>query len=328
MAFPFDRPRPVGAHEPMTTAFLFPGQGSQAVGMGQDLAERHPVVADAFEEAERLSGVPLRKLCFEGPPEDLQQTRHAQLALLTVSTGIARLLHAHGVRPAFAAGHSLGEYSALVEADALSFADAVRLVERRGALMAEAGAKQPGTMAAILGLDADALAAICRAAPAVVAVANINSADQVVISGTPEGVAAASEAALAAGAKRAIPLNVSGAFHSPLMTEPARGFAPVLAQAAYQAPALTVIANLDALPYRGAEEIPGKLAAQLDHPVRWAQTVQALLDAGVTTFVEVGAGRVLSGLVKKVRRDATTLNVEDQASLEKTLAALGQEAVS
>jgi [acyl-carrier-protein] S-malonyltransferase len=310
----------------MTVAFLFPGQGSQVVGMGQELAERHPLVAETFDEAERVSGVPLRRLCFEGPPEELQQTRHAQLALLTVSTGIARLLHAHGVRPAYAAGHSLGEYSALVEADALSFADAVRLVERRGALMAESGAKQPGTMAAILGLDADALAKVCKATAGVVAVANFNSPDQIVISGAPEAVAAASEAAIAAGAKRAIPLNVSGAFHSPLMTEPAKGFAPVLAGATYAAPALTVIANLDALPYKGAEEIPTKLAAQLDHPVRWSQTVQALLDAGVTTFVEVGAGRVLSGLVKKVRRDATTLNVEDQASLEKTLAALGAEA--
>ena len=312
----------------MSIAFLFPGQGSQAVGMGQDLADRHPVVADAFAEAERISGVPLRTLCFEGPAEALQQTRHAQLALLTVSTGIARLLHAHGVRPAFAAGHSLGEYSALVEADAISFADAVRLVERRGTLMAEAGARQPGTMAAILGMDADALAAICKAQAAVVAVANINSPDQVVISGTPEGVAAASEAALAAGAKRAIPLNVSGAFHSPLMTEPARGFAPVLAAATYATPDITVFANLDALPYRDGSEIPTKLAAQLDHPVRWTQSVQALLDAGATTFVEVGAGRVLSGLVKKVRRDATTLNVEDQASLEKTLAALGVEATT
>lgn len=306
----------------MTTAFLFPGQGSQVVGMGQDLADRHPVVAETFAEAERISGLPLRQLCWEGPAETLQQTRNAQLALLTVSTAIARLLHAHGVRPAHAAGHSLGEYSALVEAEALAFGTAVELVKRRGELMAEAGAKEPGTMAAILGLDAEKLAAVCEATDGVVAIANLNAPDQIVISGAPAAVAAASAAATAAGAKRAIGLNVSGAFHSPLMTEPARGFAPVLAAAAYADPRLSVVANLDARPYAGAAEIPAKLAAQLDHPVRWSETVQALLDAGVTTFVEVGAGRVLSGLVKKLKRDAVCLNVEDQASLEKTLAAL------
>jgi [acyl-carrier-protein] S-malonyltransferase len=261
-------------------------------------------------------------MCFEGPAEELQQTQHAQLALLAVSTAIARILHEKGLRPTHAAGHSLGEYSALVEAQAISFETAVGLVKRRGELMAASGARQPGTMAAILGFDADRLDALCKGAANVVAVANYNSADQIVISGTPEGVAEVCEKATAEGAKRAIPLNVSGAFHSPLMTEPAQGFKPVLAAAHYAMPTIQVFANLDAAPYRDAAEIPAKLAAQLDHPVRWAQTVQALLERGVTTFIEVGSGRVLSGLVKKARRDATTLNVEDAASLEKTLQAV------
>lgn len=310
----------------MFIAFLFPGQGSQAVGMGHELAQSHAVVADALAEAETWSGIPLKRLCFEGPPEELQQTQNAQLALLAVSTGIARLLHQHGVKATHAAGHSLGEYSALVEAGALDFKTAVELVKQRGELMARAGRAEPGTMAAILGFDAARLDALCREASAVVAVANYNSAEQVVISGSPEGVKEVCERATAEGAKRAIPLNVSGAFHSPLMTRPAQEFAPVLAAAAYHAPQIQVVANLDARPYTAPAEIPQKLSAQLDHPVRWTQSMAALLDAGVTTFVEVGSGRVLSGLAKKARRDAVTLNVEDAASLERTLAALSAAA--
>jgi [acyl-carrier-protein] S-malonyltransferase len=306
----------------MSIAFLFPGQGSQQVGMGHELAQAYPVAARTMAEAERLAGLPLQRLCYEGPAEELQLTQHAQLALLAVSTAIARILHEKGLRPTHAAGHSLGEYSALVEAGSLSFEAAVGLVKRRGELMAASGARQPGTMAAILGFDAARLDALCKEASNVVAVANYNSADQIVISGTPAGVQEVCEKATAEGAKRAIPLNVSGAFHSPLMTEPAQGFKPVLEAASYAAPGLKVYANLDALPYQDAAEIPGKLAAQLDHPVRWAQTVEALLADGVTTFIEVGSGRVLSGLVKKARRDAVTLNVEDAASLEKTLTAV------
>lgn len=307
----------------MSIAFLFPGQGSQTVGMGQELADRFPLVAATFVEAEHWSGLPLRDLCFVGPAETLQQTQHAQLALLTVGTAVSRLLRAHGVRPAFAAGHSLGEYSALVDSGALTFETAVALVKERGALMATAGRQEPGTMAAILGFDAHRLEVLCREAPAVAAVANFNGPDQVVISGSPEGVRAVCAAARAEGAKRAIELNVSGAFHSPLMSAPARDFAPVLAAATYGDPQLTVIANLDATPYSSAAEIPLKLAAQLDHPVRWEQSMNALLEAGVTTFIEVGAGRVLCGLLKKIRRDAVSRHVDDVDSLAATLAALG-----
>lgn len=309
-------------------AFLFPGQGSQSVGMGQELAARFPVVAETLAEAERLSELPLRKLCFEGPAEALQQTQNAQLALLAVSTGIARLLHAQGLAPAAAAGHSLGEYSALVEAGAMPFELAVRLVKRRGELMAESGRRQPGTMAAVLGFDRARLDALCREATAVVAVANYNSPDQIVISGSPEGVAEVSEQAKGEGAKRVIPLNVSGAFHSPLMRTPAAEFAPVLAEGCYQKPAIAVYANLDARPYGDGAEIPGKLAAQLDHPVLWEDTMRAMCADGFRTFVEVGSGRVLSGLIKKMDREASVWNVEDRASLEKTLAGLGLEVPS
>lgn len=293
--------------------------------MGRELAERFPVAAETLQAADRISALPLTRLCFEGPAEELQLTQHAQPALLTVSTAIARVLDAHGLKADCAAGHSLGEYSALVASGAMTFDQGLRLVVKRGELMAESGRKQPGTMAAVLGFDRQALDALCREAASVVAVANYNSADQVVISGSPEGVAEVSEKAKAQGAKRVIPLNVSGAFHSPLMTEPAQGFAPVLGAETYQAPAIRVYANLDARPYGEASEIPAKLAAQLDHPVLWEDTVKAMVADGVTHFVEVGSGRVLSGLVKKIHKEAATFNVEDVASLEKTLAAFGLE---
>lgn len=309
----------------MKIAFLFPGQGSQAVGMGRDLAERFPLVAETIAEAEQVSGVPLRTLCFEGPVEALQQTENAQLAILTMSVAFARLLHAQGLRPACTAGHSLGEYSALVEAKAMPFSTAVTLVKRRGELMAISGRERPGTMAAVLGGDRAAIDALCQRASAVVRVANYNAPGQVVISGEVAGVQEVSAKAAEAGIKRVLPLKVSGAFHSPLMAVPATEFAPLLMAQTYKPMQIPVYANLDARPYGGPDEVAAKLTAQLDHPVLWEDTVTRMVADGVDTFVEVGPGQVLTNLVKRMSKESTALNVEDVASLEKTLAALGRE---
>lgn len=304
----------------MKLVMLFPGQGSQTVGMGRALAEAFPTAMRTFEEAEALTGMPLRTLCWEGPEETLRSTDNAQVALFVTSLAAWRVFQEEGgPQASWMAGHSLGEYSALAASGALSFADALAIVRLRGQLMAKA---EKGTMAAVLGLEAVTLEEICRQAPETVVIANYNSPDQLVISGTPAGVAHASEQAKEAGAKRVVPLAVAGAFHSPLMEVASAELTEALQRAPWQRAAVPVLTNVDAAPTQEAAEFAAKLSAQLASPVRWTDAMRHALTLGAEGFVELGAGRVLSGLVKKIDRKIPTFNVEDPESLRKTLEAL------
>lgn len=304
----------------MHVAYLFPGQGSQAVGMGRALAEAHPEAMRVFEQAEAILGLPVRALLWEGAEETLRRTENAQVALFVTSMAALGVLEARGARPpAFVAGHSLGEYSAVCAAGALDFATTLKLVRLRGELMARAEA---GTMAAVLGLDEDTLEALCREATGTVVVANYNAPDQLVISGTPEAVAEVSAKATRAGAKRVVPLAVAGAFHSPLMEVASSDLRRALYQAPWRDARVSVISNVDAAPTTSAADLPEKLARQLASSVRWTDSMRTLLAQGNVTFVEVGSGKVLSGLVKKLDRKAPTASCEDPAALEKALEAL------
>ena len=308
----------------MTLAFLFPGQGAQAVGMGRALAEAEPLARETFERADAALGIPLTRIMWEGPEDELRKTVHAQPALLAHGVAAWRLLEGAGVRPGFTAGHSLGEYTACVAAGALSFEDAIRLVHRRGELMYRAGIERPGTMAAILGLDADAVHEACsEARPAgVVVAANLNAPGQVVISGEVGAVERACEVARARGAKRAIRLVVSGAFHSPLMGSAAEGLRAALALVELRDAEWPVVCNVDAKPVRRAAEIRDALERQLLGAVRWEESMRLLLESGVEGFVEAGTGKVLRGLLRTIDREARSWNVEDPDSLRETLAAL------
>jgi [acyl-carrier-protein] S-malonyltransferase len=303
-------------------ALLFPGQGSQKVGMGNALADAFPVCREAFDEADAALGTALSRVIFDGPEEQLTLTENAQPAILTVSVAAGRLLESRGFpKPAFVAGHSLGEYTANVAAGTFSFADAVRIVRRRGQYMQEAVPVGTGSMAAILGLDADTVADACREAAQgeVVSPANINGAGQIVIAGATAAVARASERAKALGAKRAIPLTVSAPFHCALMKPAEERLAPELRALATRTPRVPIVANVDAEPKRDAKSAIDALVAQVSSPVRWEAVVQRLAKEGVTTYVEVGPGTVLSGLVKKIHRDATVVNFgspEDLAAIE------------
>lgn len=304
----------------MKLVMLFPGQGSQAVGMGRALAEAFPTAMKTFEEAEQITGMPLRQLCWEGPEDDLRSTDNAQVALFVTSMAAYRVYREQGGPAAtWMAGHSLGEYSALAASGALSFADALRIVRLRGQLMAKA---EKGTMAAVLGLEAATLEAICKASPETVVIANYNSPDQLVISGTLAGVGYASEKASEAGAKRVVPLSVAGAFHSPLMEVASADLTKALNEAPWQRAGVPVLTNVDAQATQEADAFAAKLSAQLASPVRWTDAMRQALDDGAEGFVELGAGRVLSGLVKKLDRKIPTFNVEDPDSLSKTLDAL------
>ena len=309
----------------MKLAFLFPGQGAQAVGMGRALAETHAEARAAFATADRVLGLPLSELCWSGPESELKKTVHAQPALLTHSIAAWRLLESAGVRPRWVAGHSLGEYSACVAAGALEFEDALRLTHRRGELMYQAGIERPGAMAALLGMSATAAEAVCAEAAAVgvVRAANLNAPGQVVISGEVAAVERACELARAQGAKRAIRLEVSGAFHSPLMASAAAGLGEALERATLREASCPIIANVSARPVQRAEDIRVALRDQLLGAVRWEESMRFLLEQGVEGFVELGTGRVLRGLLRSIGSTLPSWNVEDPESLAATLDALG-----
>jgi [acyl-carrier-protein] S-malonyltransferase len=304
-------------------AFLFPGQGAQKVGMGRALAERHPAAREVFETADRVLGYSLSRIMWEGPEDELRQTRHTQPALLVHSVAALRLVEAAGLRPNWVAGHSLGEYSACAAAGALEFDDALNLVRRRGELMHAAGIERPGTMAAILGLDAAQVEAVCDEASSagIVRPANLNAPGQVAISGEIAAVEKACELARARGAKRAIRLEVGGAFHSPLMESAASGLAAKLGEIQFREARCPVVMNATARPTSRAVEIRAGLERQLLEAVRWEESMRVLLKQGAEGFVEIGSGKVLRGLLRQIG-DALSWNVEDPESLEATLAAL------
>jgi [acyl-carrier-protein] S-malonyltransferase len=313
-------------------AFLFPGQGSQAVGMGRELAERFPIAAQTFAEADQALKFPLSQLCFEGPEDFLRLTENTQPAILTVSVAAWRVLAAHGVEPALAAGHSLGEWSAHVAAGTLSFADAVRAVRARGRAMQLAVPPGQGAMAAILSLDPAQVAEACREAAAetglTVAAANLNSPGQTVISGAHAAVEKASALAKAKGARRAVMLPVSAPFHCALMQPAQEEVARVLAALALSDPRIPVAANVTGGLVTTAAAARDALTRQVTGTVRWVDCVRSLVAAGATTFVEVGPGKVLCGLLRQIDPAQKALNVEDAASLEKTLAELAGSASS
>jgi [acyl-carrier-protein] S-malonyltransferase len=306
------------------TAFIFPGQGSQYAGMGKELANNFPVAAQTFAEADDSLGFKLSTLCFEGPDDDLKLTTNTQPAILTASVAAYRVFQAEvGIAANYLAGHSLGEYSALVASGALQFSDAVRTVRARGAFMQEAVPVGVGAMAAILGVEPEALQDICTEAAAgeVVAPANFNSPGQIVIAGHSGAVNRAIEIAKARGFRKAMLLPVSAPFHCQLMVPAGERLAAVLADVSVSDMGLPVVTNVEGTPNKDKSRVKELLVRQVSAPVLWDASVQAMVAAGAARFIEIGPGKVLSGLVKRISKDVVTTNVEDMA----TLRALQQE---
>jgi [acyl-carrier-protein] S-malonyltransferase len=305
------------------TAFLFPGQGSQAVGMGRDLAENFTIARQAFEEADEALGFSISRLCFDGPIEQLKQTEYTQPAIFTVSVAVDRVLRSHNVTPTHVAGHSLGEYSAAVAAGMLGFSDAIKALQLRGRFMQEAVPEGQGAMAAILGLTAEPVIALCAQAQAEtgepVSAANLNSPEQIVISGSAAAVARASKLAKSGGAKKVVALQVSAPFHCALMQPAQDRLTDVLKTVPFNEAAFPLVCNVDAKIVADGVVERDALIRQVTAPVRWVESMQLLIAEGVTRFYEVGPGKVLTGLLRQIDRSQKCSNIEDSASLRKAL---------
>ncbi|MCX5800392.1 MAG: ACP S-malonyltransferase [Candidatus Eisenbacteria bacterium] len=314
----------------MQFGLLFPGQGSQHTGMGRELFEEYKLARETYEDADRILGYSISSISFDGPEETLRETRNTQPALFVHGIAAFRVLSESGFEFSVAAGHSLGEYSALTAAGALEFADALRLVRRRGELMHEAGLKRPGSMAAILGLSQAEVIEICDEASraGVVQPANLNSSSQSVISGELVAVEAAVNLARERGAKRAVMLPVSGAFHSPLMESASLGLSKILAEIKINRAEFPVVANYSALPVREPEDIREHLAKQVLGAVRWEESVRRMLSTGVRHFLEVGPGNVLKGLMRSVDKEATVLSAGTPGDIASAVALLDRQKVT
>lgn len=299
-------------------AYIFPGQGAQSVGMGHDIYDAFESARAVFDQADKVLGFPLTRLCFEGPEEELRLTINAQPALVTMSYAILTVIRetAPGSlpQPAYMAGHSLGEYTALAAANVLDFSTTVHLARERGRLMHEAGLKQTGGMMAIIGLEEDMLTEVCDKTST--RIANFNSPGQMVISGPMESMPLAAELAQARGATRVIPLQVSGAFHSPLMQPAQEGLSEIIAGIEFRDPDVPIVANTTAQPLTSAGQLKEELNKQLCNPVQWQQTIEFMINNGLSTFYEIGPGKVLAGLNKRINKEITTHNIGDAMAIK------------